>query len=156
MFSLAFMRFLSAHTLSNEIAHFGYVDNYDNPLLRTTVLKITKDEMEMDGDLYLNKMNLSSSVGVYLSGKSNEISSLFSSKPPFAAYFAEDFTGSTIPNYLKKWKRCNNNRNNNPNNCRREWCEYAYNLYYRNINLDNFIRYWVYTNNIYNFKFYKI
>ena len=101
MFSLTFMRFLSAYTLTNEIAHFGYVDSYDNPLLRTTVLKITKDEMEMDGDLYLNKMNLSSSVGVYLSGKSNEISSLFSSKPPFAAYFAEDFTGSTIPNYLK-------------------------------------------------------
>ena len=55
----------------------------------------------MAGDIYIDKTDLSLSRGVYLSGKSNEISSLFSSKPPFAAYFAEDFTGSTIPNYLK-------------------------------------------------------
>ncbi len=92
------MRFLISFTLTNEIPFFGYVDSYDNQLIRTMVLKITKDEIEMDGDLYLNKNNLSSSRGVYLSGKPNDISSLFTSKPPFAAYFGE---GNTIPNYLK-------------------------------------------------------
>ena len=95
-----FKNFTSQIT-TNEIAHFGYVDSYDAPTLRTPVLKITRDELMMSGDMYLNKTTLSSSRGVYLTAKSNSISNLFSSKPPFAAYFAEDFSGNTIPNYIK-------------------------------------------------------
>jgi hypothetical protein len=55
----------------------------------------------MNGDLYLNKTTLSSSRDGYLTAKSNSISNLIASKPPFAAYFAEDFSGNTIPNYIK-------------------------------------------------------
>jgi hypothetical protein len=35
-----FMRFLSSQTASNEIAYFGYVDSYDDPVNRTMVLGI--------------------------------------------------------------------------------------------------------------------
>jgi hypothetical protein len=66
------------------------------------VLKITKDSLEMDGDVYVNKQNnLSSSNGIYLSGISSDISTLFYTKPPYAAYFAGDFSRNTIPNYIK-------------------------------------------------------
>ena len=56
--------------------------------------------MKITGDMYLSKTELSSSRGVYLKPKylSSSISDLISSKPPFAAYFAEDFSGNTIPN----------------------------------------------------------
>ena len=101
IFSNYFYRFLTSYTGTNDIAHFGYVDSYDTPTLRTLVLKITRDDLNMNGDLYLNKTTLSSSRGVYLTAKSNSISNLISSKPPFAAYFAEDFSGNTIPNYIK-------------------------------------------------------
>ncbi len=47
----------------------------------------------MTGDIHMDKIDLPSSRGLYLSGKSNDISSLLSSKPPFAAYFAENFQG---------------------------------------------------------------
>ena len=104
IFCGAFFRFLTSRTIGNELAYFGYVDSYDDPLVRTMVLKITRDSLEMDGDIYVNNLaNKSSPRGLYLSGItiSSTISNFFNTKPPYAAYFAEDFSGNTIPNYIK-------------------------------------------------------
>ena len=42
IFCDGFFRFLTSHTLSNEVAYFGYVDNYDDPINRTMVLQINQ------------------------------------------------------------------------------------------------------------------
>ena len=47
-----FFRFLTGYTGSDEIAYFGYVDNYDNPVNRTMVLQITRTALNMTGDIY--------------------------------------------------------------------------------------------------------
>ena len=54
----------------------------------------------MTGDLYIIKPSFASSRSIYLSPKKTDISNFFASKVPFAVYFAEDFSGSTLPNYI--------------------------------------------------------
>jgi hypothetical protein len=79
---------------------FGYIDNYDDLRVQTMISKITRDSLEMDGDIYVNNLaNKSLSKGVYLTGTSSDISYFLNTKPPYAAYFAEDFSGNTIPNF---------------------------------------------------------
>ncbi len=62
----------------------------------------------MDGDIYVNNLaNKSLSRGVYSTKISSDISYFLNTKPQYAAYFAEDFSGNiyisgnTIPNYIK-------------------------------------------------------
>jgi hypothetical protein len=51
IFTNWFFRFLTAYTASNEIAYFGYVDSYDNPINRTMVLQITRTDLNMTGNI---------------------------------------------------------------------------------------------------------
>ena len=51
LFCNAFYRFLTSYTLSNEVAYFGYVDSYDNPVNRTMVLQITRTDLNMTGNI---------------------------------------------------------------------------------------------------------
>ncbi len=91
---------------------FGYVDSYDDRLNRTMVLGITRTDMNMtgnitatenittNGDISVNKPLLPSLRSIYLSPIKTDISNLFATKMSFAAYFAEDFSGNTLPNYF--------------------------------------------------------
>jgi hypothetical protein len=42
---------LTAETGSSEVAYFGYVDSYDDPINRTMVLQITRTALNMTGDI---------------------------------------------------------------------------------------------------------
>ena len=50
----AFFRFMTSYTATNDIAYFGYMDNYDAPSSssRTMVLQITRTALNMTGDIY--------------------------------------------------------------------------------------------------------
>lgn len=52
LFCNFFFRFITSHTASDEIAYFGYVDSYEDPLNRTMVLGITRTTLNMTGDIY--------------------------------------------------------------------------------------------------------
>ena len=47
-------RFLTSNTATNEIAYFGYLDNYETPTIanRVMVLGITRTALNMTGDIY--------------------------------------------------------------------------------------------------------
>ena len=65
-----FFRFLTGYTGSDEIAYFGYVDNYDNPVNRTMILQITRTALNMTGDIYASG-NIGFGVGPSTTYKCN-------------------------------------------------------------------------------------
>jgi hypothetical protein len=74
VFSTWFFRFLTAYTASNEIAYFGYVDSYDDPINRTMVLQITRTDLNMTGNI-----GASGSLNISGTTKLNNSATLISS-----------------------------------------------------------------------------
>ena len=60
IFCDSFIRIMTSYTGSNEIAYFGYVDSYDDPINRTMVLQITRTDLNMTGNIGASgKLNVS-------------------------------------------------------------------------------------------------
>jgi hypothetical protein len=49
-------RFLTSETATSNIAFFGYIDSYDNPVNRTMILAITRTSCDMTGNITATKV----------------------------------------------------------------------------------------------------